>query len=202
MKEFRFNWPVIFSTDKLLIKLESQILKIMPKFLKIVLGIAVVLAILFYGFKTWTKSHSPEDVAEITRGDLNIKVNYCQPAVKGRNIFGDLVPYDKVWRTGANEATVISFSRDVSIEGQSLAAGTYSLWSIPTDSTWSIIFNKETGQWGTMYDESGDVLKVDVPSEKTTDKTELFTISMEANDADGAMMKLKWDQTLVKVRID
>src|SRR5690606_37609349 len=102
------------------------------------------------------------------------KVDYCQPAVKGRVIFGELVPYGQVWRTGANEATVIEINRDVKVAGSDLKAGKYSLWTIPTPEKWTIIFNSETGQWGTMYAEDTDVLKVEVRSSMKDTSTERF----------------------------
>lgn len=174
----------------------------MKKLVKILVIVAAVLAVGYFVLKNWTKSHSPEDVAEITDGELNIKVEYCQPAVKGRAIFGELVPYDRVWRTGANEATVVTISKDVKVAGQSLAAGKYSLWTIPRENDWSIIFNSQTGQWGTSYDEATDVLKVDVPSTQTAESAELLKITLVDVDSAGISMNLKWDKTLVQVPIN
>ncbi len=173
----------------------------MKKFGRIILIVIAVLVALFFVLKSWTKSNSPEAVAEITTGDLTVKVEYCQPAVKNRVIFGELVPYNVVWRTGANEATIIEFSRDVSIAGESLAAGKYSLWTIPTPDDWTIIINKQTGQWGTNYDESDDVLRVEVPSVQKSGVTELFTISMEQGSEEEILMNLNWDKTSVQVPI-
>ncbi|WP_341226636.1 DUF2911 domain-containing protein [uncultured Arcticibacterium sp.] len=174
----------------------------MKKLIKILVIVAAVLAVGYFVLKSWTKSHSPEDVAEITDGELNIKVEYCQPALKGRVIFGELVPFDRVWRTGANEATIISFSEDVKIAGEDLAAGEYSLWTIPREGDWSIIFNSQTGQWGTSYDEETDVLRVDVPAVQTEESTELLKISLVDVDSAGISMNLKWDKTLVHVPIN
>lgn len=174
----------------------------MKKLVKILVIVAAVLAVLYLVFKNWTKSHSPEDTAEITSGELNVKVEYCQPAVKGRAIFGELVPYDRVWRTGANEATIITFSQDVKVAGEALAAGEYSLWTVPREGNWSIVFNSQTGQWGTSYDEENDVLRVDVPANQTDESTELFKISLVDVDSAGISMNLKWDKTLVQVPID
>lgn len=174
----------------------------MKKFIKIAIIVIAVLTVLFFVFKSWTKSHSPEDTAEITSGDLIISVDYSQPAVKGRTIFGELVPFDQVWRTGANEATIIKFNRAVKIAGESLDAGEYSLWTIPTEGDWTIIFNSQTGQWGTMYNSESDVMKVKVPSSQTAESTELFKISFTDVDSAGVNMNLKWDKTLVKVPID
>jgi hypothetical protein len=174
----------------------------MKKFVKIALIIAAVVAVLFFVLKNWTKSHSPESVAEITKGDLTVQVDYCQPSLKGRTIFGEVVPFDKVWRTGANEATVVTFNRDVTIAGQTLAAGKYSLWTIPTEGDWSVIFNSATGQWGTSYNEETDVLKVPALASQTSESTELLTISFVDVDSAGVNMNLKWDKTLVELPIE
>lgn len=173
----------------------------MPKFLKILLAIAAVLVVAFFAFKNWTKSHSPGATTELTSGDLHVEVDYCQPAVKGRTIFGELVPFDRVWRTGANEATLISFSQDVNFAGAEVPAGKYSLWTIPTSGDWTIILNKQTGQWGTNYSEEEDFVRVQVPSEQTPDSQEMFTISMELGTEDEIIMNLHWDRTSVDVPI-
>ena len=174
----------------------------MKKLIKIALIVAAVLAVLFFVFKSWTKGHSPESTAEITSGDLTVSVNYCQPSVKERNIFGELIPFGQVWRTGANEATIIKFNKDVTIDGKSLAAGEYSLWTIPTEGNWSVIFNSATGQWGTMYDAETDVIKVNASATQTAESTELFTISFVDVDTAGVNMNLKWDKTLVTLPIE
>ncbi|KPM48299.1 DUF2911 domain-containing protein [Jiulongibacter sediminis] len=173
----------------------------MPKLLKILLAIAAVLVVLFFVFKNWTKSHSPGTSTELTSGDLSVKVTYCQPAVKGRVIFGELVPYDQVWRTGANEATLINFSRDVDFAGASVPAGEYTLWTIPTPGDWTIILNKQTGQWGTNYSEEDDLIRVEVPAEQTSESREMFTISMSLGTEDEVIMNLNWDKTSVDVPI-
>jgi hypothetical protein len=98
-----------------------------------------------------------------TIGLTDVTINYSRPGVKGRTIWGDLVPYDKVWRTGANEATTIVFSRDVTIEGKALPAGSYSLHTIPGKTAWTVIFNKKGDQWGSYeYDAAEDALRVQV----------------------------------------
>ncbi len=174
----------------------------MKKILRIVLIIAAVLAVLFFVFKKWTKSHSPVAKAFVEYNGLAVNVDYCQPYMKGRTIFGSLVPYEKVWRTGANEATLITFSRDAKVAGSELKAGTYSLWTVPTASDWEIIFNAQTGQWGTMYDEKEDVLRVKVPSEKTSNASEQLNIGFTEGDSTGLHMNIKWENTLVNVPIE
>jgi Protein of unknown function (DUF2911) len=167
----------------------------------IILGIlAAVLLVAFFAMRTITKSGSPAAVAQTNQNGLTVKVNYCQPYKKGRIIFGSLVPYEKVWRTGANEATTIEFGQDVTIVGKPLKAGTYSLWSIPFEGGWQIIFNRETGQWGTNYNQAEDVLRVMVTSRPHSPMLEQFTISF-APAAEGTDMLLAWDETEAVVPI-
>lgn len=128
---------------------------------------------------TWAqgdKSQRPSPPATAT-GKVNgatITINYSSPSVKGRQIWGSLVPYDKVWRAGANEATIFETDKDIMVEGKPLKAGKYSLYAIPGQSKWTIIFNSQTGQWGikmdgsTTEDPAKDVLRVDVKPKKSS----------------------------------
>jgi hypothetical protein len=171
------------------------------------IGIAVIAAIVaFIGFMQLknTKSFSPEDEVVFKEGDLTIKVFYNRPSKKGREIFGGLVPYDQVWRTGANEATTFETNEDLLIEGQTLKAGKYSLWTIPRDTTWTIIFNSEHGQWGLNSKGEAnrnpqlDVLKIDALAVRQDQEFEQFTIAFEKTGEDAEMV-LIWDKTLVSV---
>ena len=167
----------------------------------IILGIiAAVLLVGILVIRTVTKSSSPEAVAQIDRNGLTVKVDYCQPSKKGREIFGDLVPYGQVWRTGANEATVITFNQDVTVAGQPLKAGEYTLWTIPSQQGWIAIINRETGQWGTNYDQSKDLFRAPIVSRPHSPMAEQFTISF-APATSGADMILAWDQTEAVVPI-
>lgn len=140
------------------------------------------------------KSKNGETTATID--GVDVRITYGQPKVQGRAIWGDLVPYDAVWRTGANEATTITFSSDVQIEGEALPAGTYSLFTIPSQGTWTVIFNKVADQWGAFdYDESQDALRVQV--EPTTgDPVEELTFGVEGN-----MVTLAWEKVRVPFRV-
>lgn len=127
---------------------------------------------------------------------VGVILEYGRPNVKGREIWGGLVPYDKVWRTGANEATTFSIDKDVMVEGEELAAGTYGLFTIPGESEWVVIFNKVPDQWGAMkYDEGEDALRVTVTPEEAE-----FVESMEfaVEDAD---VVLRWENLAVPVTI-
>lgn len=170
----------------------------MKKAVKIILIVLVVAAVGIFAMRTWTKSHSPEETVAFSKNGLEIKVDYCRPYKKERVVFGGIVPYGEVWRTGANEATVIELNQDVKIEDKALKAGKYSLWTVPSEDNWTIIFNAETGQWGTSYDEAEDVLKVEVPSEIVSDEVEQFKMQFE-EAVDGADLVLRWENTMVVV---
>lgn len=153
-----------------------------------------------------SKQLSPRQTSNFSYNGLDLKVVYCSPSKRGRVIFGDsaskaLVPYGKFWRLGANEATEITFSKDVSINNKLLKAGSYRVYAVPKESTWEVSFNSELGKWG--YDEpdySKDVLKVDVPVEKALSELEQFTISFNS-DAAGANINFDWDKTHVRVPV-
>jgi len=110
------------------------------------------------------------------------------------------VPYDEVWRTGANEATTISFSSDVQVEGEPLSAGTYSLYTIPGEDTWTVIFNGIANQWGTQYDASEDVLRIDVEPESAP-MQEMMTFAFEDVSESTGTCVLHWAQTRVPFEI-
>lgn len=149
---------------------------------------------------------SPNASTSFTVGVTNISVLYGAPSVRDRTIFGDLVPYGEVWRTGANEATAVTFSTDVIVEGQPLPAGTYGLFTVPGEATWSILFNLAPDQWGAyQYSEERDALRVDVTPERT-DHRETLTFSF-ANyssnaDRDGVDLVLHWENVRVPIRIE
>jgi hypothetical protein len=170
----------------------------MQKIFRIVAVLIVILVAGFFGMRKYTKSFSPEDVATYHSQALNITVKYSQPSKKGRHLFGReadnaLIPYGKVWRTGANEATVIEFKEDVNFAGKEVKAGAYSLWTIPGQATWKIILNAETGQWGTDYNDGKDLLKQPVPLRVSPKVRELFKIYFEEKSG-GVNMILSWDQ--------
>ncbi len=148
---------------------------------------------------------SPKSTVFQTVGLTEISVEYSRPSVKNRNIFGSLVPYDKIWRTGADESTKISFSDDVLINSTTIKAGTYSLYTIPNKNFWDIIFYAETDVWGVPrnWDENKVVLKTRVDAYNLTEpiKTETLQISFDYLSNDAAVMAILWDNTYVPVRI-
>jgi hypothetical protein len=130
---------------------------------------------------------------------LAARVIYSRPQKEGRAIFGGLVEYGKVWRLGANEATEIELYKDATVSGKKLAKGRYTLYAIPTQSQWTLIFNKDTDIWGAFkYDEKRDVLRVNVPVRKTPSPAESFSISFNKSTA-GADMQMAWDDAMVTV---
>lgn len=144
------------------------------------------------------KRESPPAEMTTKIGDATIVINYSQPSVKGREIYGGLVPYDKVWRTGANEATTFSTDKDITVNGEKLKAGTYTLFTIPGIDLWTIIFNSELGQWGAFkYDASKDVLRVKAKAMKT-EMTEKMTFIPGNN----GMIYLDWAETRIPLKIE
>ncbi|MEP2670343.1 MAG: DUF2911 domain-containing protein [Cyclobacteriaceae bacterium] len=146
---------------------------------------------------------SPADIALFRpdgRGSTPVaKVTYSRPQKKGRTMLGETEKYGKVWRTGANETTEIKLYRDVTVGGKQIKAGTYSLYSIPNQDKWVIIFNSKLDTWGAYeYDESKDVVRVEVPAGKSDEEVEAFTITFDGKDGSGDMV-LAWENTMVKV---
>jgi len=132
-----------------------------------------------------------------------IKIVYGQPYKRDRDIFGNLVPYNKVWRTGANEATEITTTQDITFAGRKLSAGTYALFTIPhKNGTWTIILNSKLGQWGAFdYEKGDDVMRVDVPSNKTENPRQAFTIQFSDVKNDSTNIMLSWDYTVVSIPV-
>lgn len=131
---------------------------------------------------------SPMDSVQAQINDLDLEIVYSRPFLKGREFGKDIVPYGKLWRTGANEATTFQINKDILINNKVLPAGKYSLYTIPKEDETVVIFNKTWNQWGTKYDESQDILRVVVPTEKPSEPVEQFTIEVE-NDGD---VELVW----------
>lgn len=143
---------------------------------------------------------SPAATVDVTIGGAHLTVDYSQPAKRGREIWGGLVPHDAVWRTGANAATVFTTDRNLTIRGTRIPAGSYSLWTTFTASSATLIINSQTGQWGTAYDDSQDFARIMMDSEEIGDVVERFAITIEPADG-GATMQLSWDQTRYSVPI-
>ena len=148
-------------------------------------------------------SASPAASFEQEVGSGKIKITYSRPLVRGRKIFGELVPFDKLWRTGASDCTVITTSEDISFGNNVLKAGSYSIFSIPSINEWTIIVNSDTTLHGeTGYDEKKDIMRFKVPLEKSPNFYETFTIELnDINSKGEAFLKILWENTLVKIPV-
>ncbi len=169
------------------------------------LGVGMI-GVSFY-IRNKEKSLSPERKAKFETGDLSVYVQYSAPYKKGRKIFGGLVPYEKLWRTGANEATVFATLNSININGLEIPRGRYHLITIPYPDHWTVILNSDIPGWGidiesgvTYHNPKEDVLTVDVPVQSLPSAVEQFDISFEKM-ADGASLVFKWDDVRVSVQI-
>ncbi len=148
-----------------------------------------------YGQEEIKPRLSPLEIVTVKYESTYVKVTYGRPHKKGRDVFGDLVPYSEIWRTGANEATEITVTKDVMINKRRLKAGTYTIFTIPQKDKWKVIFNSDLGQWGSYnYNPAKNVLEIDAPVSELDITYEPFTIELqlEKNEAQLLMM---WDKT-------
>lgn len=172
----------------------------------IIIGMLLSVAVfaVFRVMQSQTKKKSPEERVVYTQEDLEVEVFYNRPYKKGREIFGGLVPYDVVWRTGANEATTFETNKDMKIQGQLLKPGKYTLWTIPNPDEWQVIWNDHMYPWGVNFSQEAsrdpqyDVVVARVPPMETREITEQFTISL-APGQEGTDLILQWDRTRVAV---
>lgn len=129
--------------------------------------------------------------------DATVTINYGQPSIKGRTIGKDIAPFGKVWRTGANEATTFETTKDVTINGNKLPAGKYSLYTIPGEDEWTVIFNKNADQWGTRYDEQADLFRFAVKPKKGE-----FMEQMNFYVEENGVVRLMWGTTIVDFKVE
>ena len=170
-------------------------------------GLVLTLAAVLMYSLTWAQENkanrpSPPATASAKIGGANITINYSSPSVKGRKIWGDLVPYGEAWRAGANEATILETDQAIKVEGKQLPAGKYSLFAIPGENEWTIILNSETGQWGVKRggkanrDAAKDVLTVKVKPVKSAGMNERLTYAFS-----GPGFVLRWENLEVPVAV-
>jgi len=138
---------------------------------------------------------SPRDTARATIGRAHVVVDYGRPSMRGRKVFGGIVPWGQVWRTGANAATQLITDRDLMIGNTALAAGTYSLFSLPTEQGWTLIINRQHGQWGTEYHADRDFARVPLTVTHPSQPVERFTIAVEPAGAGRGTLSFAWAQT-------
>lgn len=167
---------------------------------KLAVAVALVLAIQANA-QIQTPQASLKAEIEQSVGLTNVDVQYFRPAKKGRLVFGDLVPYGKVWRTGANQNTTVEFNTDTEIGGKTLPAGKYALYTVPKAESWDVIFYKTTDNWGLpkAWNESDVVLKTSVRPETLTKDVEYFTIAVNPKNNDEGTLDVSWEKTIVHV---
>ncbi len=148
------------------------------------------------------KPLSPAGEASVKFDDgKTVTIQYSRPSMRNRKVFGGLVPYDQVWRTGANAATSLKTDVDLTIGGATVPAGSYTLYSLPGANSWKLIINKQTGQWGTEYSQGQDLARVDMKVSKLPSAMETFAISLDKTGGTSAMLKLQWEDTAASVDI-
>jgi hypothetical protein len=148
---------------------------------------------------------SPADIAYLRENGRRtapiVRVVYGRPLKKGRTMLGETEPFGKVWRTGANETTEIKLFKDVTFAGKVIPTGTYSLYTIPDKTEWTIIFNSKLDTWGAYeYDETKDVVRFKVPAGKTESEVEAFTITFDGGNGEATMI-MAWENTLIKIPV-
>ena len=165
-------------------------------------AVVTFVILLFTTVLSFAQKPSPPASAKCSFADgKSIKVAYSSPRAKGRKIYGGLVPYGEVWRTGANEATTFVTDSGVTIDGKDIPAGNYTMFTVPNADKWSLIINKKTGEWGIPYKyESDEVGRYDMSVSKTSAPVENFTISFHEMGT-GCHMYLDWENTRATVEI-
>jgi len=142
---------------------------------------------------------SPPDSVRANVAGAALSVRYSRPSARGRVIFGNVVPWNQVWRTGANEATVFETSGDLLIGGTTVPAGKYTLWTIPARDAWKLIINRNTGQWGTDYNAQYDLARLDMRVEALPLAVERFTIAIDSEGSGRGVLKLEWERTRASI---
>lgn len=142
---------------------------------------------------------SPRDSTEVIISGKRIKIDYGRPSMRGRKIMGELVPYNKWWRTGANEATGFVTEADLEIDGVTLPKGSYTLYTLPTAKRWKLIINKQTGQWGTVYNPELDFARIDLARRVVRRPVEKLTISLRRTNNSSGTLTIEWERTVLSV---
>lgn len=186
-----------------MLSLKSKLYKIynMKKMISTLL-MAVVCSTGFSQVKT--PQPSPKAVISQAVGLTDVSIDYSRPSAKGRTIFGDLVPFGKLWRTGANANSIITFSDDVIIDGKTLPKGKYALYTVPKADNWDVIFYKDTDNWGNPenFDEAKVALKTTAKPQMLNNRLETFTIAMNNLDNNFGHLEISWEKTLVAVKVE
>lgn len=171
---------------------------------KIIIVLAIMIANYAIEAQVKTPQASPKSTLTQVVGLTNVEIVYSRPSAKGRDVFNNLVPFGKLWRTGANENTTIAFSDDVVIDGKTLPKGKYALYTTPRADNWEIVFYTSTDNWGTpeTWDEAKVALKTSVKSEQLDRFIESFTININNLDNNFAVLELAWEKTIVALKFE
>lgn len=171
---------------------------------KIILTGVFMLAVMMASAQVRTPQASPKATIEQAVGLTNVKVDYSRPSAKGRSVYGELVPFGKLWRTGANANTIINFSEDVVIAGKTLPKGEYALFTLPKADSWDIIFYADTNNWGLpeKYDDKKEALRATVKPEFLSRNVETFTIGINNLDNDYGHIEIAWEKTMVSLKFE
>lgn len=159
------------------------------------LALAGVLAVVPAAVVGQGRLLSPPMSASVTIAGKAIRVDYGAPSMRGRKIMGSLVPFGEVWCAGANDATTLTTAADLDIAGLRIPKGTYTLWAIPNKSEWTLIVNRQTGQWHTEYNENRDLGRVKINVKPVAAPVERFRIQLQAAGASQGMLSLIWETT-------
>lgn len=159
-----------------------------------------LIALLTFGFAQAPRQPlSPPADTTVTIDGKNIAVKYSAPSMRGRQIFGGLVPYGKVWRAGANAATALHTDADLDLGGLAVPKGDYTLFVLPEAEQWTLIVSKETGQWGLAYKEANDLGRVKMQLSKASAPVETFKISLSSTGAKAGKLQMEWENTVATV---
>lgn len=171
---------------------------------KLVFFLAACLATVAVEAQIKTPAPSPSATVKQTVGLTDVEIKYSRPSMKGRKIFGDLVPFGKMWRTGANKNTTVSFSEDVVIDGKTLKKGEYAIFATPKADAWDIFFYNDTENWGTPDDwtDAKVALKTTVKPETINRNVESFTVGVNGLDNNYGVLELSWEKTVVPIKFE
>jgi hypothetical protein len=145
------------------------------------------------------KHTSPPAETSVTINGKNIAIKYAAPSTYGRKIYGELVPYGQVWRAGANSATALTTVADLDFNGLKVPAGHYTIYALPGESDWQLIINKQTGQWGTVYDQSQDLGRVKMNVSKADAPIETYKMTLASSGGNKGTLTLAWENTIASV---
>ena len=171
---------------------------------KIIFVLAMMIANYAIEAQVKTPQASPKSTTTQVVGLTNVEIVYSRPSARGRDVFNNLVPFGKLWRTGANENTMISFSDDVVIDGKTLAKGKYAIFTTPRADNWEIVFYSDTNNWGNPenWDETKVALRTNAKSEMLNRNVESFTIGINNLDNNFAHLEISWEKTLVAIKFE